>query len=70
MAKLKCSVCTKKLSEFTKYECLKCQAVVCVSHLNAVMHTCMFDYKEDHRLKLTKQNVMVVADKIPNKELL
>jgi hypothetical protein len=70
MAKLKCLICKKKLSEISQYNCSKCNYILCIHHLNAPMHNCTYDYKQEHRNWLSTQHIVVVADKLPNKELM
>ena len=67
MAKIKCSVCNKKINEFTKYDCSKCNAVLCLSHLNASLHNCTFDYKNKFKDILIKQNPVIIKEKVPDK---
>tara|TARA_B100000214_G_C23596022_1_gene458517 strand:+ start:149 stop:418 length:270 start_codon:yes stop_codon:yes gene_type:complete len=52
--KQKCSECGKKLG-IISYTC-KCGKVFCSKHLNPHSHKCTFDYKNEKRIELEKNN--------------
>ena len=54
---VKCSMCNKKL---ITSKC-KCNIIFCMKHLNT--HTCTFDYRKEHAVKLKESNPVVIAEK-------
>ena len=52
--KLKCNFCNSKLG-IISYTC-KCGKVFCSKHLNPHSHNCAYDYKNEKKLQLEKNN--------------
>jgi hypothetical protein len=62
--KQRCQVCKKKLV-LNVFNC-KCSptSIFCDTHRYPEEHKCLFDFKKQHKLKLTSLNPQVVASKI------
>ena len=52
--KLKCNFCNSKLG-IISYTC-KCGKVFCSKHLNPHSHNCVYDYKNEKKIQLKKNN--------------
>lgn len=52
--KLKCNFCNSKLG-IISYTC-KCGKVFCSKHLNPHSHNCTYDYKNEKKLQLERNN--------------
>ena len=63
--KNRCWQCTKKIG-LTGVRC-RCGYFFCASHRYAESHSCDYDYKANERRKLTKQNPVVLANKLSEK---
>lgn len=61
--KPRCKVCCKKLSLFTEFEC-RCKLKFCIKHRHSTQHNCTFDYKQEFKEKLTKENPKIEPKKI------
>ena len=57
----RCSVCRRKTSFIIK---CKCDKVVCIQHRDPEDHMCGFDYKQQGREQLEKQNPVVKSLKL------
>ncbi|KAI6650524.1 AN1-type zinc finger protein 4 [Oopsacas minuta] len=62
--KPRCTVCNKKLRILSAFVC-KCKKQFCSKHRYAETHTCDYNYKEEERKLLAKNNPLVVASKLP-----
>lgn len=61
--KLKCSICSKKISHGMEFIC-RCNKLVCMKHRLPETHDCSFDYKMFGKEILKKENPMVGGDKL------
>jgi predicted nucleic acid binding AN1-type Zn finger protein len=59
----RCGCCKKKLT-LTDFTCNKCSARFCVQHRLPELHSCPFDYRDEGRANLTKQNPRIIGDKL------
>lgn len=59
----KCTACRKKTG-ILGFEC-RCGSVFCVAHRHPEDHQCTVDYKLQERLKLSKENPLIAAPKVP-----
>ena len=60
--KNKCAHCKKKLGMMA-FKC-KCGKKYCITHLQAEIHDCKYDYRENATKKLEKDLIKVVNTKI------
>jgi len=58
----KCNLCSKKVG-ILGYKC-KCESTFCKSHRLPEDHECDYDFKQASKLKLAKENPVVMASKI------
>lgn len=58
----RCYECNKKLKLVSTHKC-RCSFNFCTSHRMPEEHNCMFDFKEDGKRMLTKENPLVQSDK-------
>ena len=58
----RCHNCRKKIGIYG-FSC-KCKGYYCIIHRFPETHECSFDYKKEGKLKLTKENPMILASKI------
>jgi predicted nucleic acid binding AN1-type Zn finger protein len=56
-------VCSKKLTLAGAFACA-CSGQFCAAHRHAEQHACTHDFKTEQRAVLTKQNPVVIADKL------
>jgi hypothetical protein len=59
----RCHACRKRVG-LTGFSC-RCGNVYCGQHRHAEGHGCTFDYKAEHVEKLSKENPVVRASKVP-----
>ena len=60
----RCNLCKKKLlNEIAQYKC-KCEKIFCITHKASFDHNCSFDYKLYERNKLSKNNPVIIAQKL------
>ena len=59
----RCQVCNKKLSLYISFEC-RCKKKFCPVHRYASEHNCTFDYKNEGRNQLIKDNPKIEPKKI------
>lgn len=57
---MKCYKCKK--NKYIILDC-KCKKKFCMKHLNN--HKCSYDYKEEQKIKIQKENPKIIKDKIP-----
>lgn len=59
--------CKRKLNlaESIKGKC-RCEKIFCHYHRYSNEHNCTFDYKEENKIKLEKENPKIVAKKLNN----
>jgi len=57
---MKCYKCKK--NNYIILDC-KCKKNFCIKHLNN--HKCSYDYKEEQKIKIQKENPKIIKDKIP-----
>ena len=62
--KPRCTVCNKKLRVLSAFVC-KCKKQFCSKHRYAETHPCDYNYKEEERKLLAKNNPLIVAPKLP-----
>ena len=62
MMKKKCYICKKKIKSIIPCEC-KCKLLFCRLHMDPVKHNCTFDYKEEYKKILIKNNPTVSHEK-------
>ncbi|ORX76972.1 hypothetical protein BCR32DRAFT_193624, partial [Anaeromyces robustus] len=58
-----CEFCNKKLRITATYKC-KCNKIFCAAHRYSECHNCTYDYKQQGKKDLEKNNPLVVKDKI------
>jgi hypothetical protein len=65
MKRNRCSLqeCNKKLKLFEESPC-KCGLFFCMAHRFADLHNCSYDYKQEQKEKIKKENPAVINDKI------
>jgi len=61
--KNRCWLCRKKITLAGQFEC-KCGYVYCAKHRYPDSHSCAFDHKKQHQLKLKKDNKTVAPSKL------
>lgn len=62
--KLRCFQCNKKLGVIMVMKC-HCQKVFCAQHRYAEAHNCSYDFKQEGKQILARENPLVVAQKLP-----
>ncbi|XP_059608814.1 uncharacterized protein LOC132256421 [Phlebotomus argentipes] len=62
--KLRCAECKKKLGLIMVMRC-HCEKVFCPQHRYAEAHNCSYNFKQEGRKILTRENPLVVAQKLP-----
>ncbi|XP_037025472.1 uncharacterized protein LOC119066890 isoform X2 [Bradysia coprophila] len=62
--KLRCVQCNKKLGVIMVMKC-HCQKVFCAQHRYAEAHNCSYDFKQEGKQILARENPLVVAQKLP-----
>lgn len=62
--KLRCVQCNKKLGVIMVMKC-HCQKVFCAQHRYAEAHNCSYDFKQEGKQILARENPLVVASKLP-----
>lgn len=62
--KSRCAQCNKKLGIIMIMQC-HCGKLFCAQHRYAEAHNCSYDFKEEGKKILAKDNPLVVADKLP-----
>lgn len=62
----RCQTCKKKLM-LSDITCGKCKNRYCGLHRLPEDHSCCYDFKEEGRAHLAKENPKVVADKLHNR---
>ena len=60
----RCTVCNRKLRIASAFVC-QCKKQFCSKHRYAETHACEYNYKEEARKILAKNNPLVVAPKLP-----
>ncbi len=65
MEKTRCYICEKRLNIAQEFKC-KCGLFFCNNHRPSYSHKCAYDYKKEHRDKLTKDNPKISSKKIEN----
>jgi hypothetical protein len=58
---MNCIVCNK--SNYMNFLC-KCGYYTCIKHRYASEHDCKYDYKKNAKEQISKNNPVIVADKI------
>ncbi|KAJ1534410.1 AN1-type zinc finger protein 4 [Nowakowskiella sp. JEL0078] len=61
--KMRCAQCHKKIGLVTMFKC-RCNQQYCSVHRLPEVHGCKFDYKEEGRAMLMKDNPLVKKDKV------
>lgn len=56
-------MCKKKLG-LLNFKCNKCNRDLCITHRDPFEHHCEYNYKEANMQKLTKNNPLIIADKV------
>uniref|UniRef100_A0A6C0ECF7 AN1-type domain-containing protein n=1 Tax=viral metagenome TaxID=1070528 RepID=A0A6C0ECF7_9ZZZZ len=59
----RCKLCNKKLNLSNMIKC-KCNNIYCFEHRYQFTHNCTYDDKQEIIEKLTKENPVVINDKI------
>lgn len=62
--KLRCFHCNKKLGIIMVMKC-HCNQYFCSAHRYKEVHNCSYDYKENGRKQLEKENPLVCTQKLP-----
>lgn len=62
MPKKKCFLCKKKIKSVIPCLC-KCELLFCRLHMDPDTHNCTFDYKEEYKKTLIKNNPQVIHEK-------
>lgn len=62
--KLRCAECNKKLGLIMVMKC-HCEKVFCPQHRYAEAHNCSYNFKSEGKKILTRENPLVVAQKLP-----
>ncbi|GAB0087829.1 Ubiquitin-like domain-containing protein [Sergentomyia squamirostris] len=62
--KLRCAECNKKLGLIMIMRC-HCEKVFCPQHRYAEAHNCSYNFKQEGRKILARENPLVVAQKLP-----
>lgn len=62
--KNRCMQCSKRVGLASTYSC-RCGGMFCASHRYAEAHACTFNYKEEGRRVLARNNPVVTAPKLP-----
>lgn len=62
----RCQECNKKLG-IIEYKC-KCGKLFCISHLQAELHQCTYDYKSEGKAQLKQQNEVITSNNYKNFE--
>lgn len=62
--RLRCSKCNKKLGVIMIMKC-HCEKVFCAQHRYAEAHDCTFNFKEEGKKIIAKENPLVIAQKLP-----
>ena len=60
--KIRCVECKKSVG-LQGFKC-KCERVFCNKHRMPEEHSCSYDFKQDHKEKLIKENPIIVPDKL------
>ena len=58
--------CNRRIGITNSFEC-KCGQITCIAHRYPKDHQCTIDHKQIAKDKLTKDNPVVIADKITNR---
>ena len=59
--KMKCTTCKKKI--MFEYTC-PCKGSFCIKCRLPELHNCTFDFKLENQLRLTKDNPVIVGEKV------
>ncbi len=59
---VKCLNCNKRTH--ITFDCKCGLQTLCITCKSAELHDCKFDYKEEHKIKLKKENPQIIQDKI------
>lgn len=60
--KNRCLICRKKVGIYG-FSC-KCEGYYCTVHRFPETHKCSYDFKLEGKMKITKENPIIIADKI------
>jgi len=61
MDKIKCNKCKKNI--LISFEC-KCNSIFCINHKNPELHNCTFNFKENGKNELIKNNPKITFTKV------
>jgi hypothetical protein len=61
----KCAICKMKINSLMIdiYTC-KCKNTYCSNHINTCNHTCLYDYKSEHKNIIKNKLPLVTFDKV------
>jgi hypothetical protein len=60
---MRCQTCSRKVSEMNYFEC-KCIGVYCARHRLPFDHECTYDWKEEKKIHIRKDNPVTRKRKV------